>query len=170
MYFQTIRVCAIALLLLISGASYSQHKIKNEKFSINFPIEPEYESQTSDMEVGTITVHTYVARNEATSVVYILSYFDYPPNTFDSELTNEVLEGAMNGFIGELDLELETLDNIYVGNTKGISYSATNDYFYAAGNNYMVGERLYQIVTITIGDYASEEQLNSFNNTFKFNP
>lgn len=142
------------------------YESKDGNFRINFPVAPKVESQTIPTEVGNMEMITYLYEKSITEA-FMVAISDYPTAMIEAGDVNSLLEGAKNGFLGELGLSIVEENNISLGNNPGMYFKASNETYFVVFKDYLVKNRLYQIGIMRDGSFPSDEAINSFINSFE---
>lgn len=147
---------------------------KPGRFSIAMPNgfpKPTLENSNIPSEIGRIKLSMYTSVKEDAGVC-LVGYSDISSVTITPELKEEMLDGAKQGALAQLDATLEGEEGImldghpgrsirFTSNSDGITLRGRMDY-------YMVEKRLYQIGFIEIGDGLLEsENIHGFFSSFK---
>ena len=101
------------------------------------------------------------------SEAYMVAYSDYPASAVKDSNTDEMLENAMGGFVGQLGITIEKQEKITMGDAKGISFKGTGNGVFTVMKDYLVDNRLYQIGILRSDRYPTDEEVNNFINSFK---
>lgn len=136
------------------------------KFTINFPGTPTEETQSVPTEVGNIEMVTFMYEKSATEV-YMVAYSDYPSALIELSNAKDLLGGAKDGALGTYGATVSTEKDITIDGNPGMFFKANSDSYYVTYEIYLVDNRLYQIVILKDGAYASESDYNKFTKTFK---
>ncbi|OGJ42881.1 hypothetical protein A3B60_01770 [Candidatus Peregrinibacteria bacterium RIFCSPLOWO2_01_FULL_39_12] len=137
-------------------------------FKINFPKEPEVSTSTVPTEVGDIAMYTFMYEESVTKV-YLVSYAEYPTELMKSADSKELLKGSKDGQVANLGegAKVDEEKEITIGKYPGTYFKANGGGFYVAAKNYLVGNRLYQLVIMRDGSYPSDEDVKGFLDTFE---
>ncbi len=140
---------------------------KDGNFKINFPKEPTTSTSTVPTEVGDIAMYTFMYEESVTKV-YLVSYAEYPSELMKDADTKELLKGSKEGQIANLGegAKVDEEKDITIGEFPGTYFKANGGGFYVAAKNYLVGNRLYQLVIMRDGSYPSDEDVKGFLDTF----
>ncbi len=139
-------------------------------FSVFFPGEPSLTTQDVSTPVGKITVNMYLY--EKREYACLVGYSDYPNEMIKQVETRTLLDGAVNGAMGNVKGKVESQQDISLGIHVGreIEFSFPPSAKMPSGGNgkarfFMVGSRLYQLVMVGRNVRSSSETdhfLNSF--------
>lgn len=147
---------------------------KPGRFSISLPDgypKPTLESSNVASEVGRIKLSMYTSVKEEDGVC-LVGYSDISSVKITPELKEEMLDGAKEGALAQLNATLETEEGVlldghpgrsirFISNNDGITLRGRMDY-------YMVGKRLYQVGFIEIGDgVLDSESIENYFSSFK---
>lgn len=146
---------------------------KPGRFSISIPegfSDPELETNNIPSEIGKIKLYMYTSVNE-TQGVCLVGYSDIKSITMTDELKEEMLEGAKEGALSNMNATLEGEESIMLDGHPGRSIRFTTDsedtQMRGRMDYYMVDNRLYQVGFIEIANSALDgadvqEYFNSF--------
>lgn len=164
----------LALLVLTacgSSAPVEPFVSKEGNFSINFPGKPEVSSDKLDGGEGgfdaTMTSYSYAPDD---TFAFIVAYTDITVGKFSKEESRNILKdeqiGALESFGIKAPEEEKEMD--YDANSAGLRYKAKgSDGTYLVAQTYFIGNRMYQIEMLTMGDYPTDEEIKNFIETFK---
>ena len=139
------------------------------EFTIDFfGITPTFSSTKVETDIGPVVLNMYMYE-KGEDQAFMVAYCDYPPEMIDeSQGAEELLIGAKNGALGNLNIEgAETEKEIEINGHMGLSFSANNGEFFVTYEIYMVGNRLYQIAILRLGEYASKKDKKTFIKSFR---
>ena len=173
-------VLATAIIAVTSSYSFGMSTIGEKgddslfvseegKFSVDFlGATPGFSSTNVDTDVGSIVLNMYMYE-KGEDQAFMVAYCDYPPEMVDeSDGAIGLLEGAKNGALGNLNIESpETENDIELDGHQGMSFSANNGEFFVTYEIYLVGNRLYQIAILRLGEYASKKDKKTFMKSFQ---
>lgn len=147
---------------------------KPGRFSIALPDgypKPQLENSNVPSEIGQIKLSMYTSVREDQGVC-LVGYSDISSMTITPELKEDMLNGAKEGALAQLNATLEAEEGIMLDGHPGrsIRFTSNNDEITLRGrmDYYMVGKRLYQIGFIEISDGALDsEGINNYFSSFK---
>ena len=130
-------------------------------FQISMPGEPILDIDPFDTDYGVMEI-VYLMYEESLEKVYMVAYIDYPDELFEDNDIDTILEVFMTELNEEMNID-ETND-IEIDGYPGKYSSSYDSSDYINAELYLVGNRLYQIVILSTGDYAEDASdfLNSF--------
>ncbi|GAB4278633.1 MAG: hypothetical protein Kow0068_02320 [Marinilabiliales bacterium] len=134
---------------------------KKGKFKIWMPCEkPEVEKNKIKSDLGVIKLYTFKCLHE--NSVFMVGYSDYPEEYMKYSKDEDLLEGAKNGFIKELKLEVTSEEWINVSSYKGKVFKARSQEYTASVKHLIVKNRLYQFVIMTKDKEINQIDENKF--------
>lgn len=136
------------------------------KFQIRFPGAPEVTSESVPTEVGDIKMFTFMYEKSVTEV-YMVAYSDYPSALIELSNTEDLIQGAKEGVLGNLEAQVDEEKKITLGDYEGIMFKAASDTYFLYYKLYMVKNRLYQIGILRDGSYPVENAVKEFIDSFK---
>jgi len=170
---KTLKLIALLTLSVISQlalaqASKGKFYSKDGRFKISFAVEPKTQSQMIDTEAGKIEMFTFMYEKSATEA-YMVAYADYPSELIKKSKTKDLIAGAKNGVLKNLNSKVTEEKAIKLGNYEGLQFKAkgVENEFYLAYKMYLVKNRLYQIAILRDGGSPTEESIKSFLNSFE---
>jgi hypothetical protein len=125
---------------------------------------PDYSVKDVASDVGNLKMHQYMM--DYGEHAFLLTYTDYPSKLTDSKSPDQILEDVLKGSVaeGELIRKIElTIDSF-----PGKEYTARKADFTLKGRVFLVGQRLYQLISVYPPNKADvlssdvEEFLRSF--------
>jgi hypothetical protein len=168
--FQKIIIACAFMALSLSSYAQGNHYYSNNTltdpyggFQLTFPVEPTYNYQDLETAVGTLRM--YFFSYETSSVAYMMSYIDYPADKVALADKNEMLKGALNGYINNLKLSLQSEIKINYGNYPGLMFYANDGQKFSVIRDYLVDNRLYQLGILQLGQIP-ERLENEFFDSF----
>ncbi|MFH2094757.1 MAG: hypothetical protein ABIJ16_03575 [Bacteroidota bacterium] len=152
----------------LNDALGEEYTSADGNFSIKFPGNPTVESQNVPTEVGDIEMVTFMYEKSATEV-YMVAYADYPSALIELSNAEDLIQGAKEGAIGEMGLQITDEEKVDINGFPGISFYADNGDYYVAYDIYLVDNRLYQVALMRDGGKPKKDAVDSFLGTFKLN-
>jgi len=155
-------IVVLALLPILAPNLHGQVSMVSEegKFKVTFPGDYTHNEQSIDTDLGTVLMHMYMFETEESA--YMVSFNDYPEESFDNSFNTEALEGAKTGFTGNLGMEESYSLEIRLSGHPGLYYKASGNGLYAIMYVLVRDNRLYQVGVLSQGTYADPAFLESF--------
>ncbi|MFT6984078.1 MAG: hypothetical protein ACJAUD_002858 [Crocinitomicaceae bacterium] len=137
-------------------------------FSINFlGGNPDDIASVIPTDVGNVEMHTLLHEKSVTEALMV-AYSDYPSESVNESNSAELLEGARNGAIENLEISApEIEEKIELDGHPGLYFTGNNGRYYVTYNVFLVGNRLYQVAALRDGSYASDQVIDDFIGSFK---
>ncbi|MFH2142712.1 MAG: hypothetical protein ABIJ97_09835, partial [Bacteroidota bacterium] len=139
---------------------------KKGKFKINFGGEPTESKDAVDTDLGKIDITTYLYE-ASQSKVFMVAYSDYPSSSIEATDKKELLKGSKDGFVGNLQLNIDFEEFFTLDGNQGIYFKASNSEYHAAVKQILVDNRLYQIGILSSEGEISYNDVENFLNTFE---
>lgn len=139
---------------------------KDGKFKVNFTGEPELSKDTVGTDVGTIQMYMYMYEKSATEIE-MLAYSDYPSSMVEQSNADDLLQGAKNGAVNNLNATVTEENKIDFNGNPGLEFKADNGQYYVHYKLVLKNNRLYQIALMRDGAQPSDEAINNFIKTFE---
>jgi len=136
------------------------------RFKVNFSGTPEVSNESVPTEVGNIEMYMFMYEKSITEAEMI-AYSDYPSDLVAASNTDDMLQGAKEGAVGNLGATITAEKEITYGKYKGLEFKANSTQFYVNYKIFLVNNRLYQIAIMRDGSYASQENVDKFFNSFE---
>jgi hypothetical protein len=135
------------------------------KFKVAFLGNPSEKKTNVTTYYGNVPQHQYV--NEINNkLAYIVSTSDYDDAAIQKNGAERIIENAMNGFVKTLKLTIDKNDAL-TGEYPGNVFRAKSESIYLILKQVVVGNRLYQIGSISKGAYPDEKEVTNFVNSFE---
>jgi len=134
-------------------------------FRINFKSQPTKTANDIETAVGTVKMVTYMV--EEPTVAYMIAYSTYPSNHITANNTQTMLDNAVGGFIGNLQMTLIDQKEISLQGNKGVLFKASSDLYYAIVADYLVNNTLFQIGIMRSDGFPTQNEVNDFIYTFE---
>ena len=169
---QSIIILLFATLFLMSSCGIFKGGKKNKfysekgKFKIYFYEEPEISNESVNTELGNIEMHTFMHQDG--EGVYMVAFSDYPKALMALSNPEDLLDGAIKGFTGKMGMKITKQKNNKLDNNTGLYFEAKGGGYYAAVQDYIVKNRLYQIAILRSDREPTEKEINDFINSFEF--
>jgi hypothetical protein len=171
------RLLSACLLLFVSAGLVSGRDTddwidftsKAGKFTVKVPSKPSEKKRDTDFQGETVTIHTFavpVAKDGA----YLVSYADFPEDTFSEENTKTFLENYEKGFVKgakgkSLSSKAVKQQKKYAG--REFTFAIPELEGKGRGRVFVVGDRLYQVTALGTEDFMDSEDIDFFFNSFK---
>jgi hypothetical protein len=166
---KTLIICAFMAMSLASYAQGNHYYEGNTlydpygKFQLTFLTEPKYSYQDIETAVGTVRMYMFMM--ETQDAAFMASYVDYPADMVAQANKDDMLKGALNGYINHLQLTLRSESKINYGSHPGLLFYADNSQMYTVLRDFLVNNRLYQLGILKMGE-ISVQQENEFFDSF----
>lgn len=148
----------------------------NPYWSVSMPGEPEYYKKEILTHVGEMEIHSYMLApeysEEQSNLMYLIEYYDYPEGSFhpDSiELIDMFLDQTAIATSSEVGGELVYESNINKNGHRGKLYRCQyKDATYIMKSKmYLVGDRFYHLKVYCKKEYALNEEMDTFLDSFR---
>lgn len=145
----------------------NEYKSVGGRFSILFPKDPKEEKQTTDTDVGSIDSYSFTVEDK--SIVYMVTYNDYPADAMISADVDTVLDGARDGALNSTNSKLISETKIQIDGYSGreIKAQTSKDNMIIVSRIYLVKNRLYQILALATHENCDNSSYIKFFNSFK---
>jgi hypothetical protein len=130
-------------------------------FQISFPGTPEFTSEPVETDAGLVQNNMYIYEHNV-SLAYMLAYTDYPAEHIDGFDPYELLDNAMNGFVGEVGLAVDKNEKVKIKNFPGLEFIASGDGYWAHMTDYLVDNRLYQVGILSTSGKVNTADAKAF--------
>lgn len=148
------------------------HEFTSEtgRFSVTSPYTFTENTQSIDTQAGAIDLHMFSA-NQPTQTL-IISYSDYPADLVSKSNPDKILDGSRTGMIqnskGQLLSETRITLSGHPGRELTLSSTAENGQeLLLRGRIYLVENRLYQILVVTLKSAQNPQAIDQFLQSFK---
>lgn len=141
------------------------------KFKIQFPVSnPTTNNQ--DINLGeNLNSTLYTFSYESSTVLYMVSYNDYPQEIMKNLDVKESLNGAEKGFNKSMELTSYQKSNINIEKNRkkysGIFYKSSGKGKYVAVKVFLIENRLYQLAIMNMEGVVAQKDINDFLNSFE---
>ncbi|MBI4235202.1 hypothetical protein HY604_02790 [Candidatus Peregrinibacteria bacterium] len=170
-------VALFSVLLVFAGCSSQKQEVTDADlyvseegaFKVYFESEPELDQQiVSDATLGDIPLYMFIDTITSTEL-FIVSYADYPQEFTDGADKDAMLEGAANGALEGFGITFpEVSEKVALDGYNGFHFRGnSSEGFYADYYNYLVGNRLYQLLLMKESSYPSEENVQKYIKSFQ---
>ena len=158
------------LILPACTAAPKEFRSTEGRFSVVAPISFKEETQTLDTTVGKIEMHMFIA--EGKDIAYAVAYSDYPEEMIRQSNPDQVLNGARDGMVsnvnGKLVLETKITLGKYPGREVVVDLKLDNDIDGTVKSRmYLVENRMYQTQVITTKGAVSMQTISDFLDSFQ---
>ncbi|QZY55848.1 hypothetical protein [Crassaminicella profunda] len=169
-------VCLLSSMLMGCGGvkaeeTFVTFNCEDGGFSVDFPEEPKDEVQTLQTPLGNIDLHMYIVEKE--DIAYICMYNDYPEELIKQAKADDLLVGACNGAVANVNGKNQKVTDVTLGEYPGkdLTYDLEKDGRSVKAHQkiYLVGNRLYQMNIATDKEEENKESINKFFDSFKLN-
>ncbi len=136
------------------------------KFKVKFSGTPDVSNENIETEVGNIAMYMFMYEKSVTEAEMI-AYSDYPSEMVALSNTDDMLQGAKEGAVSNLQATVTEEKEIMYNKHKGLEFKANSTQFYVNYKIFLVNNRLYQIAIMRDGSYASQANVDKFFNSFE---
>lgn len=168
--FKVLLLLAMSAVLLAAcstSAPVENYVSEDGKFSVAFPGTPEVTNESVPTAAGNIELYNFLYEQSAT-MAYMVSYSDFPSDLVAQSNVTDLLAGSKEGQLGTLSGAVTDEEKeVKVGENPGIWFKAHDASLYVVAKNFMVGNRLYQVVMMRDGSYPSDEDQAAFFDSFE---
>lgn len=143
-------------------------------YRVEFPNEPRSESQDIPTALGTLVMDYYMldlsSEVSTNNLVYMTAVTDYPEDDYSSEdLQNSMLDGSVNGAVGNVNGELVSSEKIKFNGFNGryAKITISNGLYTIHLKNILVDNTLYFLQVICDSSKDDNEDIKKFFNSFE---
>jgi hypothetical protein len=151
-----------------AGLKWQEFASRTGGFYIVMPGSPDSEVHDVFTAVGVLELHTFFV--QVRDSAYMVGYSDYPKFLVDSAVVDEMLDGARDGAVANVDGRLVWERRIrlqgYPGRELWIEADVDGESGLAHARLYLVGTRLYQILVAGPTHEYSQSNAEKFLNSF----
>ena len=146
------------------ASAWSENRPQGCKCMVSVPKTPEYSVKDVPSDAGNLKMHQFMI--DYGEYAFLLTYTDYPATLTASKSADNILEDVVKGSVGDGQLIRKT--DLTIDKFPGKEYIAKKTDFNLKGRVFLVGQRLYQILTVVPPNKADalstdvEEFLRSF--------
>jgi hypothetical protein len=167
-FLAVLLVCALLLGACAAAATPQAFKNDAGKFTVVAPVEMKESSQSVDTAVGKVDI--YMFAGDGGNISYIIAYSDYPPAVANADVQS-VLDGARNGAVSNSNGTLTGETKITLDGYPGREFTmdtkdSTGRDITAKARIYLVGVRLYQVLSMAVKGDALISNMDPFLNSF----
>ncbi len=169
---KTLFVFALLVILLGLGGcdeavEWQSFESEDGRFSVSFPGTPEEQVESVTTAIGTIETQFFVVTQK--DMAYSVNLADYPPEVIAAEDIQQMLDGARDGAVsnvnGELLEEKELVLNGHPG--REFKVKVEDEDIVVRARIYLVNERLYVVQALSTERLASSEDIEKFLDSFQ---
>ena len=174
-----IRTHAVSVGLLVTIASVCVADVElftweDGRFTILFADKPKVGQQVIKLPVGDVTMHIFTAELPKRTGEMLVSYTDYPEQTFADRKPDDMLDDSVTGTIKGMKATLVKSDPITQAGSPGRAFSWTatgpKGPLKGQGRIFLVGPRLYQIVIVGMEKSVQQVVYDEIFKSFEFKP
>ena len=138
----------------------------DKSFTVQFPTEPNRESDIVNAPSGKVELIQYMSKNK--DILYSVMYGDYPGNALVGLTSDQLLDNARNGAVGNVQGKLLSEVIISKANYPGreITVKVEPDTVLSA-QIILKDNRVYQLLVVTPSDKLFTSQRREFFNSFE---
>lgn len=125
------------------AADWKPYRYAEDRFSADFPSQPNMEKQNVSTDKGTFELRTYSTVNSA--VTLVAAVCDYGASA-DGKNPDTVLDSAEKGAVTNVKAHLTAEKKIALGAYHGVEFEAESDSAHISARFYLVGTTLYQTI------------------------
>jgi len=156
--------------ILVAGAPAATWKefFSNEgSFSILMPGVPTEQTKRLNTKAGAIDMHLFIL--EQKNVAYFVSHIDYQEELLQQRNDDEILDGARNGAVKNVQGKLLSEVPISLDNYPGreIRIETSDGKHTIQTRIYLVKNRLYQVMIVTPKENSFSKDVTKFLDSFK---
>ncbi len=144
-----------------------RYQALQDSFVIAFPTEPTRSVNSIPVQ-GEQEIEMVDYTCVKSSYVYMVSI---SPQTSEKITTNEdiisLLSDTRDSFCSDLEINITEEKEVRLGEYRGIFFKANSAKYYAAVSNFLINGFLYQITILGNGKEISQENIESFINSFE---
>ena len=135
------------------------------------PGKPQEQTQAVDSAVGTVKMH--IASFEDRSGAYLTTYVDYPAELIRSGLENDVLDGAVQGGVANVNGKLTRQTDFPLGAYPGreaefdAPAQGSQPAMHIKSRYFLVNNRLYQVMVVAPQNQGLPAAAQKFLDSFK---
>jgi hypothetical protein len=149
-----------------SALTAAWHDVKSTqgRFTVQMPGKPTVQRQALETSAGPIDLTlTYCANEKA---AYFVAFCDYGMSFKSTDEKYRVLYGARDGLVAQVQGQVLGEKKVSISGHPGLRIRFTGSGYHGLSHLYLVGDRLYQVMTISdekgISDPSVEQFIASF--------
>ncbi len=124
--------------------AWSEYRPEGGRCLISVPKTPAHSVKDVPSDVGSLKMHQYMM--DYGEYAFLMTFTDYPSTLTESKTADNILEDVVKGSIG--DGELIRKVDLEIDKFPGKEYIAKKPDFTLKGRVFLVGQRLYQLITV----------------------
>jgi hypothetical protein len=133
-------------------AQWKEYRPQGGRCLVSVPKTPEYSLKDVPSDVGTLKMHQFMM--DYGDYAFLFTYTDYPTTLTESKSAENILEDVVKGSTGDGQLIKKT--DLEIEDHPGKEYIAKKTDFTLKGRIFLVGQRLYQLITVYPPNRADE--------------
>jgi hypothetical protein len=140
------------------------------RFSVLFPGEPDEQVESVQTAIGVIESQFFMVTLE--NMAYSVNLADYPPEMIAAGDTQQMLDGARDGAVSNVNGELLDEKELTLSGYPGREFKVKveDEGIVVRARIYLVNERLYVIQALSKERLASSEDIDKFLDSFQLKP
>lgn len=143
---------------------------KDGRFTVTMPIKPTFKKSVVQTAAGPMDTFIYTA--ETAEGTYSVGYFDLPGGVPDNDRTDAVLDGAINGMVGNTQGKLISSDSVTIAGCPARDALWTlpinNVEMQGRAQVILAGQRMYQVFVLGEESFVKSKQVANYLKGFKF--
>ena len=143
-----------------------KYKSGKGKYEVTFPGKPEISKEKISTAVGKVKLYT--AMYVDGSYVYMVAYSAYPKKKIQNSNPEDMLDGAIEGYTGKLNMTITEKKSITIDSYPGVMIIASSSKYHTVMRDYMVDNRLFQVGILSENEIP-ESRYTEFYDSFKLN-
>src|SRR5262245_11205850 len=165
---------AVALLAACNNPTWREITIPEGGFRVAMQGDPHVQKQELDTPIGKVTAYWYSI--EGKDAVYGVGYSDYPDAIFKKGTPRQLFAIVRDGWLKRIEGQPQgdgasiVLENRSPGMEVIAAGKLEGEDAYMRGRFYLVGNRLYQVVTFGKKAAMAQSDINQFLSSFKLTP
>jgi len=158
-------------LLTLDQPNWQEYRSQAGRYSILMPDKPKEQTQTVNSAAGSLDMH--IASFEDRSGAYLVIYVDYPADMIHSGQEKDVLDGAMQGAVANVDGKLTRQQDFPLGKVPGreVEFDAPAKGAQPATHikvrYFLTNDRLYQVMVVAQQNPGLPTDAQKFLDSFK---
>lgn len=140
------------------------------RFSVLFPGAPDEQVESVQTAIGVIETQFFMVTQR--DLAYSVNLADYPPEMIAAGDTQQMLDGARDGAVSNVNGELLEEKELTLGGYPGreLKVRVEEEGIVVRARIYLVNERLYVIQAMSKERLASSEDIDKFLDSFELKP
>lgn len=175
--WKTRKFALSALLLLVAATGtavadeWQETTSKSGRFQAAFPNQPVHFTRNVKTDQGPIAAHFVMAQSNGGRVAFGVTYSDYPVahvrNAGAGTILEHVQGGVLRPFAGKLAHEKEIRHAGAPGREFRFTSTSGGQVTHGTWRVYLVGNRLYQLMVIGVGQQIDADSVDKFFASFR---